>query len=394
VFDMNILVTSARMPFALDEIRKLGERGHRVDVADTFRTAPGFGSKWAAETFVVPSPRYETQAFLDECERIIAERSIALVLPTFEEALFMRREPDRLSKAEIFAPDFSTLSRLHDKARFLELARALDLRVPETRVVNTREELKRATEAIDPFFARPTHSRGGLELFTNQGPLTGALTLDDCDPTASNPWLVQSFVEGVDKCCFSVVHQGKIAAHAAYVHPREIDHAGGIVFRSIDPEPTYEVSARIAAELGYTGQMSLDFLDDGEGLVAVECNPRATAGVVVMDGDDFEEALRDRHPVAPRLTPAGVERKYTSALLRDMFVNPAEARESASYLLADIPDVYTRPDDPWPGVLQVLSYSHTLAYLLQRGRGSNDRSALMASYFDDIAYDEDPTVRR
>jgi len=383
---MNILVTSARMPFALDEIRKLGERGHRVDVADTFRTAPGLGSKWASEAHVVPSPRYDTERFLSAIERIVEDRAIALVVPTFEEALYLMRERERFAGTEIFAPNFATLSRLHDKSAFLDLAERLGLRVPTTTVVHSREALEKATQRLGAFFARPTHSRGGLELFTNTGPLAGALSLADCDPSDGRPWLVQRFVDGVDKCSFSVVQEGRIAAHAAYVHPREIDHAGGIVFRSIDPGSTYEIASRLAAELRYTGQLSLDFLDDGHGLVAVECNPRSTAGVVVMDGDDFEAALRDRHPVAPRLVPAGVARKYTSALLRDMFVNPAEARESAKYLLADIPDVYTRLDDPMPGLFQLLSYSHTLAYLLDRGREANDRSPLMASYFDDIAF--------
>lgn len=383
---MNILVTSARMPFALDEIRKLGERGHRVDCADTFRTAPGMASKWVAEAHVVPSPRYETERFLDHIERIVEERAISVVLPTFEEALYLMRERDRFGRTEIFAPAFDTLTRLHDKARFLELAEELGLRVPTTVVVCSPDELADATERLGSFFARPTHSRGGLELYTNTGPLDGALTFDDCDPSEERPWLVQRFVDGVDKCSFSIVHEGRIAAHAAYVHPREIDNAGGIVFESIDPGPTFEVASQLARELGYTGQLSLDFLDDGKGLVAVECNPRATAGVVVMDGDDFERAIHDRHPVAPRLTPAGVEAKYTSALLRDMLVNPVEARQSAKYLLADIPDVYTRSDDPMPGIFQVLSYSHTLAYLLNRGRQANDRSALMASYFDDISF--------
>jgi len=39
---MNLLFTCARMPFVLDEIRKVGAEGvHRVDAADSFGTAPG-----------------------------------------------------------------------------------------------------------------------------------------------------------------------------------------------------------------------------------------------------------------------------------------------------------------------------------------------------------------
>src|SRR5687768_2143538 len=38
---VRILVTSARMPYALPEIRMLGKRGHVMHAADTFSTAPG-----------------------------------------------------------------------------------------------------------------------------------------------------------------------------------------------------------------------------------------------------------------------------------------------------------------------------------------------------------------
>ena len=45
----NILVTSSRMPFALDEIRKFGRRGHAVYASDTFSTSPGSHSQFVAE---------------------------------------------------------------------------------------------------------------------------------------------------------------------------------------------------------------------------------------------------------------------------------------------------------------------------------------------------------
>ena len=52
---MRILVTSSRMPFALDLIRKLGKEGHAVFATDTFRTAPGSHSKFLAGRRVIAS---------------------------------------------------------------------------------------------------------------------------------------------------------------------------------------------------------------------------------------------------------------------------------------------------------------------------------------------------
>ena len=61
---MKILCTTSRMPFAVDEIRKLGERGHEVYAADTFRAAPGSHSKEVADRVLVPAPKQETLAFV------------------------------------------------------------------------------------------------------------------------------------------------------------------------------------------------------------------------------------------------------------------------------------------------------------------------------------------
>jgi hypothetical protein len=38
---VTLLITSSRMPFALDAIRKLGERGHEVYASDSYEDPPG-----------------------------------------------------------------------------------------------------------------------------------------------------------------------------------------------------------------------------------------------------------------------------------------------------------------------------------------------------------------
>ena len=49
---MRILVTSSRLPFALDMIRKLAERGHDVYASDSYELAPGSHSRHLAGHFV------------------------------------------------------------------------------------------------------------------------------------------------------------------------------------------------------------------------------------------------------------------------------------------------------------------------------------------------------
>src|SRR5690606_37970317 len=84
-----VLVTSSRMPFAVDEIRKLGEAGHEVFAADTFPYAPGSHSKYVEDGIVTPSPSEEPEAYVDAVERIVASYGIELVIPCFEEVFYL-----------------------------------------------------------------------------------------------------------------------------------------------------------------------------------------------------------------------------------------------------------------------------------------------------------------
>ena len=52
---MRLLITSSRMPFALDAIRKLGERGHEV-FARQLRRVAGESPKYLAGHFTTASP--------------------------------------------------------------------------------------------------------------------------------------------------------------------------------------------------------------------------------------------------------------------------------------------------------------------------------------------------
>jgi hypothetical protein len=51
------------------------------------------------------------------------------------------------------------------------------------------------------------------------------------------------------------------------------------------------------AELGYTGQISLDFLVTDDGLTFVECNPRATDGLLLMPREELAAGLLNPRPV-------------------------------------------------------------------------------------------------
>jgi hypothetical protein len=261
------LVTTSRMPFAVDEIRKLGEAGHDVTAVDTFKASPGSHSRGAARHIEVPPPAQETEQFIDAVVKIIDEQQIDWLLPMFEEVFYLADHRDRLEgRAELFFPDFATLARVHDKVSFAALCRSLGLSVAESVTATSPEELRDAIGRFDHWFARAAYGRGGLNILTNTGPLAGEGSVDDAVPSAEDPWLVQEYLDGVDLCSWSVVHEGQVVLHSTYEHALTIDNRGGIVFESIDSPETLEAAQRIVTELGWTGQVSFDFLRTADGV--------------------------------------------------------------------------------------------------------------------------------
>jgi glutathione synthase/RimK-type ligase-like ATP-grasp enzyme len=375
------------MPFGLDIIRKLGRSGHRVFAADTFRAAPGSHSRYVTEAIVTASPRYETARFIAQLEEIIVSRSIDMLLPAFEEALYIARHLEVLAPlTEVMVAPFDVTLRLHDKASFVELAGHLGLPVPPTTVVTSRDELRDAIGAHDEYLARPAFSRGALELLTNAGSRAGETTIEQCHPTTARPWLVQPFFYGQELCSYSIVHKGQVAAHSAYINKRQIEHGGAIVFESVSAPETLEVAQTIAKATDYTGQLHFDFLRGDDGYVVVECNPRATTGVILLSDEAFTRALGDRHPIAPRLTEPGVQRQYSMALVRDMLLHWNEAANDLRHLLSSARDVYAEPGDLLPALYQLLSYSLVASYWRRAPEEARRHQPLLEAYFDDILY--------
>jgi glutathione synthase/RimK-type ligase-like ATP-grasp enzyme len=378
---MRILITSSRLPFALDMVRKLAARGHDLYASDSYEVAPGSHSRYLAGHFVTAAASAETEVFIADVERIVRENEIELVVPAFEEAFYLATRHAALSERTIlFTAPFKTLARLHDKDRFTQLAERLGLPTPTTVVARSDEELREGIERFPRYFARAAFSRGGVSLLTNTGPLAGKLEGSDCHPSESSPWLVQEFVEGPMHCTYSTLHGGRVTAHCAYRAPRQWQHSTGIQFESIDGGPSLEVATRLGAELDYTGQMSLDFVDSPDGPMLIECNPRATDGVLLMSAEELERGLLD--PNAPlTMVEPGRETKLSLAVVGQLF------REPPSKLPAGIADLVRvkGSDQGWRDALPTM-YSF-LAFGHHARLGWRERKQIFVAMADGICWD-------
>jgi predicted ATP-grasp superfamily ATP-dependent carboligase len=381
---VKVLVTSSRMPFALAMVRKLADAGHEVYAADDTDLAPGSHSKYLSGHFVTASPREATEQFVSDVERIAGEASIDLVLPAFEEAFYLSTQHARLNRvARLFTPPFATLARLHDKATFQRLVARLELPTPQTVVATSDEELRSALSSFPRYFARAAFSRGGVSLLTNTGPLAGSVEVDDCRPTQASPWLVQEFVDGPTVCTYSTVHDGRVAAHCMYRIPRQWKHSTGIGFESMDGAESLGLIEPILAEVGYTGQVSFDFVATDDGLTLIECNPRATDGALLMSSEQLSDGIAGAS-AQTSMVPEGEEIQLDLALIGDGFSGHLQRLPETIRDLARVHDAGDGWHDPLPTMYSALAVAH------DTGRSVREHSKLFIAMAGDISWDGEP----
>ena len=378
---MRVLITSSRMPFAQDAIRKLGERGHEVYASDSYEASPGNHSHYLAGHFVTASPSDDPAGFAADVERIAAENEIEVVLPMFEEVFYLAAQHERLSAVtKLYAPPFRTLAQVHDKGTFQELCDRLEIRTPQTVLAHSQDELTDAIGRFPAYFARAAFSRGGIGLLTNTGPLAGHLQPGDCHPTQANPWLVQEFVHGPMQCTYSALHQGKVASHMSYRAPRQWEHSTGIQFLSVDAKDTLPVVERLGTDLEWDGQMSLDFIETDDGLVMIECNPRPTDGVLLMSAEELERGL-----LAPDqdvlLVPPGREEQLDFAVCAQIFREPLQEAPKTIHDLARIHGTDRGWRDSMPKLYSFLALCRFERLSLK------DREQLFVAMADGITWD-------
>ena len=338
---MRVLVTSSRNPFSLDIIRKLGSAGHTVIASDTYAGAIGNHSHYVAEHAVTASPRFDTDRFIADVNDIVERHDIELILPGFEEAFYLAaRAADLPDGVKLFAGPFDKLARLHDKASFQKLVEEAGVPIPQTIVATDDASLAAAIAQFPRYFARAAFSRGGVALLTNTGPLEGQMKVEDCHPTPDQPWLVQPFVDGPMVCTYSTIVDGRVTAHCTYRAPEQWAHSTGIEFLALDSTDTLRDVQKLIDTLDptFTGQLSFDWVDHEGQLLAIECNPRPTNGVILLETDEFVAGLTGSAE-QPAVVQPGVVREIKLAVLADSFAEPLSHLPTSLHDLVHVKDV-------------------------------------------------------
>ncbi|MFV0320662.1 MAG: carbamoyl-phosphate synthase large subunit [Microbacterium sp.] len=383
---MRVLVTSSRNPFALDIIRKLGSAGHVVVASDTYGGAIGNHSRYVHAHAVTASPTFATDQFIADVVAIVEEHDIEVILPSFEEAFYLAaRAHDLPEGVTLFTGAFAELARLHDKASFQRLVEQAGVPIPETIVATDDASLRAAIEKFPRYFARAAFSRGGVALLTNTGPLADHMSVDDCHPTPEQPWLVQPFVDGPMVCTYSTVVDGRITAHCTYRAPEQWAHSTGIAFLGVDSTKTLEYVQKLvdALDSGYTGQLSFDWVDhDGE-LYAIECNPRPTNGVILLETDELVAGLTGTAET-PAVVQPGVEREIKLAVVADAFTEPLSHLKTSLHDIIHVRNV----GSGWHDGIAMMWSPASLVHGAKLARGHHE--AVLEALGGDIVWNGEP----
>jgi glutathione synthase/RimK-type ligase-like ATP-grasp enzyme len=218
----------------------------------------------------------------------LIRHQIDLLIPTCEEVFYVGQFAEELSQyATIFCEPLSELNRWHHKGMFQRYAAQLGLNTPRSIEISSHTELLAALPQFRQFALKPVYSRFAVSVITHQ-----QAALHQCQASPQQPWLIQDFIEGQAECSYSIVHQGRITAHAAYRTLATVQQGAGSSFTAIDPHETY-VIAQTLCQNGYTGQLSLDFIRSkhDQQLYLLECNPRSTSAVHLIEHQALEQAI-------------------------------------------------------------------------------------------------------
>lgn len=291
-----VLITGGRAPVGLELARMFKQLGHSVVIVESQRVHISRWSRSAETTYLVPPPRQQTEAYLQQLIKIVEDEKVDVVIPTCEEVFYLSRVKERLPKScSVWTESTETLRDLHDKWIFNTKGSALGLETPRSFRIDNRAQLESHAGLKGSWVLKPIFSRFGHNV--RQGTLNELL----CKPLPEAAWILQEFIEGPELCAYALAHEGKMLALSIYSHDFVAGRAG-ISFEEVECPKIETAVSECVRRLNYTGQIAFDFILNGSSAYALECNPRATSGIhLLVKQQHFANVWLD--PLAPGPKP-------------------------------------------------------------------------------------------
>lgn len=378
-----ILLTGGRAPYTLHLARLLAQWGHVVDVAESLPENLTSRSTITRQTFVMPPPAQEPDAYVQALESAMMEAGTDVLIPTCEEVFYIARAYERLQAlATIFTSPLPVLQQLHSKWEFIQLVKKLGWVVPETEILSEKQALQARWPELGRFVLKPEYSRFSTATYMQPA---DAPTLDALEISPQRRWVWQQTIRGPAFCSYGVAWQGQLKAHCIYPSIYCAGRGATVYFESVRIPPIEQQVRGLVKELNYTGQLALDWIqDERDGqYYPLECNPRGTNGLLLFGLSDPLAAVFTCPDQIQELYP-GSQNPQMLTLALGIYVWPHIRQWQAGWQLlqkmAKAQDAVWRWQDPKPFFTQF----QTLGHLWQKSRESG--LSLMAASTQDIEW--------
>lgn len=183
-------------------------------------------------------------------------------------------------------------------------------------------------------------------------------------------WVAQRHCAGTELCSYSIADRGRLLAHAVYRPGYRLRRSASFYFDGHASPAIFAFVQAFVAKLAFTGQISFDWIDSGDGRPSViECNPRATSGLHLFAMSDAVPAALNGtaddcimpsasgpRMLAPVMLTAGFAQALLAGKLRQWRRDFQAAR-----------DVLTTDGDPRPLLGRLLDMASYARLAFQRG---------------------------
>lgn len=281
--DLNtrVLVTQAGTRNGYVITHTLGAMGIPVYGADVAALVHTRFSRYCRGYSTYPSPHTDPEAYVDAINRIVRQHDVGLVIPAYDEALFLSGRRAQVDRAEaIVLPPYADLMTIHRKVDLYRLAERVGARAPVTIALDSRDDLARCLQTLKlPLVIKPERGGGGWGVVIVRTAKELEQTWRGFDQAKHNNRLfAQQMIFGEAIGCGAVFDRGRRVAIDTYGILRQ--HPVGVGTATYRTEVRCDDAARqvhsILAALSWTGVAQFDFIvseEDGNAYL-IDGNPR------------------------------------------------------------------------------------------------------------------------
>jgi D-aspartate ligase len=298
--------------YALGIARSLGRLGIQVYGIIPYRRSPAAFSRYFQKIFLLNTAIYSPQEMLDylgKISEVIGKR--AIVIPTSDEdVLLLAQNADYLSDKYIF-PSCSPklISLLTNKNELFRLAKAHGILSPETRRVNSIDDVEYALKDLNfPIIAKSIHSTVALNkkfLFKTRAELKAAFN-EKCDNfifqeyIPGHTWMFNGYFNISSDCLFEMT--GK------KLRQNPLESGCTSLGVCIDNSKVASITKQFMKELNYSGPLDVDYVYDkrDDSYKILDVNPRVGATFRLFKNESGMDVLRAEYLyLTGQLVPKG-----------------------------------------------------------------------------------------